>query len=621
MHAPRRPSVVAAGCCGMVALALVVASVGEPAGLARADASTVLLSTVEKEPDRAPDAMLPDGTRYYGPLVDGRMHGEGRIYADDGLRYTGPLVRGVLDGEGLQRLPDGSVYRGGFRGGLRDGHGVLELAAGGRYTGGFARDTFNGVGRLERVGGVVLEGVFRDGNLNGRGVYVDGDARYEGEFRHSVFHGEGTYHDGAGNTYAGRFDNGELVGEGRFRTADGTEYEGQIRDWKMHGQGRFSHASGAVFVGEFQHNAPHRLRSFTAPDGAHYEGEFEGWQPHGRGTYLTADGDRYEGALEFGEFHGQGVLVTAAGDRYEGEFRFGEYHGTGTLTRAEPDDSGASTRTGQWRYGRPHEPGRDASRRSGLEAALYGQAALLEQALARVPAGDPSRIELFVLAAAGDGREAVFRREVAFLASVLDSQLANPKHRVTLMNDDETVAETPLATRTSFRAALAALAQRMDLEQDILLVYLTSHGSETHELTLRHPDLTLNSLPATELRTMLEESGIRWRVVVVSACYSGGFVDALADERTLVIAASRRDRPSFGCADDSDLTYFGRAFLEHGIPTTESFAAAFEAAREWVSTLEREEGKTPSEPQMHAPEAVLHQLRAWRQGLSEAGRD
>jgi hypothetical protein len=72
-------------------------------------------------------------------------------------------------------------------------------------------------------------------------------------------------------------------------------------------------------------------------------------------------------------------------------------------------------------------------------------------------------------------------------------------------------------------------------------------------------------MPAVGLRAQtvakfLREAGIRWKVVVVSACYSGTFVEPLADNHTIVITAASRSRTSFGCSDERHLTYFGEAF-------------------------------------------------------------
>jgi len=126
-------------------------------------------------------------------------------------------------------------------------------------------------------------------------------------------------------------------------------------------------------------------------------------------------------------------------------------------------------------------------------------------------------------------------------------------------------------------------------------------------------------LPARELRNLLRESRIRWKVVLISACYSGGFVDALKDEHTLVITAARHDRASFGCADENDFTYFGRAFFKESLPRARSFEDAFGMAttlvREWENKDAKAEGKAGEDlysyPQIHSPEPIRRHLRRW----------
>jgi hypothetical protein len=105
---------------------------------------------------------------------------------------------------------------------------------------------------------------------------------------------------------------------------------------------------------------------------------------------------------------------------------------------------------------------------------------------------------------------------------------------------------------------------------------------------------------------------------VVSACYSGGFIDALKDERTLVITAARRDRRSFGCADENDFTYFGRAFFKEALPGAQSFQHAFKKASALVGEWERKEAGEDSRslPQIHAPAPIEAHLKRWWGGLT-----
>ena len=53
--------------------------------------------------DVGPDAVTADGGRYYGPLVDGKFHGRGKIEWSNGARYEGDFAKGLYSGRGRMR--------------------------------------------------------------------------------------------------------------------------------------------------------------------------------------------------------------------------------------------------------------------------------------------------------------------------------------------------------------------------------------------------------------------------------------------------------------------------------------------------------------------------------------
>jgi hypothetical protein len=134
----------------------------------------------------------------------------------------------------------------------------------------------------------------------------------------------------------------------------------------------------------------------------------------------------------------------------------------------------------------------------------------------------------------------------------------------------------------------------------VVMLYLESHGSRDHQLVAEFPPLQLDSLTPEALRKMLDDAGIKWRIIVVSACYSGGFVDALKDDNTLIMTASASDRTSFGCGSESDATYFGDALFQHALRFEDSFVRAFEQAKAAIAEREKRENVSPpSDPQMN----------------------
>jgi hypothetical protein len=231
----------------------------------------------------------------------------------------------------------------------------------------------------------------------------------------------------------------------------------------------------------------------------------------------------------------------------------------------------------------------------------------------------PGKIDLFAIGFAGDGGENVFRNEVDYFNRLMSQRFDAEGRSLALINNPNTITSVPLATRTNLSSALNAVAERMDADEDLLALFLTSHGSQDHLLSVAMEPLALKQIDPEYLRSALDQAGIRWRVIIVSACYSGGFVDALRDPRTLVITAARADRTSFGCGSDSEITWFGKAFLAEALNRTVDFEQAFAIASKQVREWELAEGETASVPQIAAGELIGAKLREWSASLPASG--
>jgi hypothetical protein len=148
------------------------------------------------------------------------------------------------------------------------------------------------------------------------------------------------------------------------------------------------------------------------------------------------------------------------------------------------------------------------------------------------------------------------------------------------------------------------MAERMDPGEDVLFLMLTSHGSDDPSLSVSNGTLPVSDLDGPELRDALEASGIRWRVIVISACYSGAFIDLLADDHTILVTSAAADRTSFGCGDDNVVTEFGAAFMRDALPDADSLAAAFETATKAIAAREGAAKLEPSSPQARFGRAI-----------------
>ena len=520
-----------------------------------------------------PDARLPDGGRYRGDLVNGLLQGKGRIDYPNGSWYAGEFDKGQWQGQGEWHGSNGEVYRGQFNQGLFDGQGALTTNAS-SYSGGFKAGRRNGEGTLKE-NGMSYRGEFKADQYAGLGrLELEDGSSYQGQFAHGKPNGEGQRSDGNGNQFTGHFVDGQLEGNGTFNSADGDIYVGSFKNNQLHGKGRYENADGDVWLGQFKEGSLNGKGELIGTDGSHYIGHFNDWR-----------------------FSGQGRLNLADGSFYTGQFDNDSYQGRGTLVLTD-----GTVLSGTWINGQRVRDAEGKLLPDTLELGLLAQGRLLDAALANIPPSTPA-VELYSLTLGGDGKQSVFLRESDYVANMLSTRFG-AFGQIRLVNHRDHLADRPMATRENLRRAALTLAERSGPE-DLIFIYLTSHGTSEHELVLDQPRMELADLPADELAAVLAPLKNRDKIIVISSCYSGGFIPALKDERTLIMTASRADRVSFGCSEEANFTYFGDALFVQALNQTDDLEQAFKRAKATVAERELADGFEASEPQIWAPKTVL----------------
>ncbi len=137
--------------------------------------------------------------------------------------------------------------------------------------------------------------------------------------------------------------------------------------------------------------------------------------------------------------------------------------------------------------------------------------------------------------------------------------------------------------------------------------YFTSHGS---------PDgFVLNDdlLTPKQMSRLIDNAcGDRPTVVIVSSCYSGQFVPALAAPNRMILSASRADRTSFGCGEADRYTFFDTCVLQY-LPNSGDFPDLAKNVIACVAAREKKD-RMPyaSEPQLSIGAEVASSLPRWR---------
>lgn len=248
--------------------------------------------------------------------------------------------------------------------------------------------------------------------------------------------------------------------------------------------------------------------------------------------------------------------------------------------------------------------------RVNAEEVFDAQPELLQSAARTLRRGQPGVPALYFLGFASYADQDVFKKETLYAKELLDSRFGTHGRSLVMINHADTASQLPLASGTNLRRALKMIGRRMNRQEDVLFVYLTSHGSQKHGLASQFWPLSLNDIPAEKLKAYLDEAGIKWRVLLVSSCYSGHFVDVLKDDFTLVMTASATDKQSFGCSNTRDFTYFGEAVFKDALNRERAFIPAFQSAITAIQQREVSEKLEPSSPQLFIGARIGEKLSA-----------
>ena len=246
------------------------------------------------------------------------------------------------------------------------------------------------------------------------------------------------------------------------------------------------------------------------------------------------------------------------------------------------------------------------------------QTDLLLDAATKLEPSRPDRPEIYFLGFASFAGQDVFKRELTAVQSIIDERFGTRGRSMLLLNHRDTTETYPLATPRNLALALQAIGERMDADKDVLMLFITTHGLPGRLAVDFSPTFRMRDLDPAGLARSLDDAGIKNRILVISACYSGSFMPALANLDSIVITAARGDRTSFGCSNTRSWTYFGDAFFNRALRQTRHLPDAFKQAYETVSGWEKTQKLTPSEPQIHLGTSLKPKLDALARQLTEA---
>ena len=237
----------------------------------------------------------------------------------------------------------------------------------------------------------------------------------------------------------------------------------------------------------------------------------------------------------------------------------------------------------------------------------------LISAIAALQPQKPGVVDAYVISIGLDS-DPVFARESAEAAIVLARRYgaAGRTLRLSAGADDKGVG-TPQGSPSNLAIALAAVAGKMDAKEDVLILFATAHGDPVSGLAYRDGAYGAGMIAPQRMAELLDSVGIKRRMILLSACFSGVFIPLLTNDQTVVVTAASSQRTSFGCAPGNDWTFFGDALVNNALRKPQKFDAAVTEATQLISEWEGQLKLLPSRPQVF----VGDNARIWLDALED----
>jgi hypothetical protein len=218
-------------------------------------------------------------------------------------------------------------------------------------------------------------------------------------------------------------------------------------------------------------------------------------------------------------------------------------------------------------------------------------------ALAQLKPQSPDSVDAYVVVAALD-TSPVFEREAREAGRVLSSRFGARGRTLVLAEDEGSDKADGAATPERLALALDRVAGLMDRDVDVLVLYTTSHGSPQAGLNFQDPQRGSAVITPGQLATMVNQPGIKNRLVILQACFAGQFIPALKSPSSVVATAASEMTSSFGCSAGNDWTFFGYALVDLAMRTPDTFVRQFRRAFVTILGWEKKLDIKPSRPQI-----------------------
>ena len=166
------------------------------------------------------------------------------------------------------------------------------------------------------------------------------------------------------------------------------------------------------------------------------------------------------------------------------------------------------------------------------------------------------------------------------------------------LNSQFSLEAKPPADQATLQALALSFTQlNIRPEQDACLFYVSSHGKQGDGVYMKR--VHDGQLTPAQLNTALNWTcGTAPTVVMVSACYSGQFIQPLHADNRIIMTAASAQRPSFGCSEAQEYTFWDGCVIDN-FERSSTWENLYTNVKQCIAQKEQQLGYPASQPQAY----------------------
>ena len=166
------------------------------------------------------------------------------------------------------------------------------------------------------------------------------------------------------------------------------------------------------------------------------------------------------------------------------------------------------------------------------------------------------------------------------------------------LNSQFSLEAKPPADQATLQALALSFTQlNIRPEQDACLFYVPSHSKQGDGVYMKR--VHDGQLTPAQLNTALNWTcGTAPTVVMVSACYSGQFIQPLHADNRIIMTAASAQRPSFGCSEAQEYTFWDGCVIDH-FERSSTWEILYTNVKQCIAQKEQQLGYPASQPQAY----------------------